>query len=75
MRQPKPHHYTAGRDIRGQVVIRKGASVLSEADNATPEHLHADTPAYVLSVGDTLARVSLFGTRVATVRVRDIRRD
>ena len=75
MRQPKPYHYTAGRDIRGQVVIRKGASVLSDADNATPEHLHVDTPAYVLSVGDTLARVSLFGTRVVSVRVRDIRRD
>ena len=75
MRQPKPYHPAAGRDIRGQVIIRKGASVLSEADNASPEHLPADTPAYVLSVGDTLARVSLFGTRVATVRVRDIRRD
>ena len=65
MRQPKSIR-SKGADIRGQVIVRKGAEI-HEADGP-PWQTAEDTPAYVLSEVDARwLRVSLHGTRPVRV--------
>jgi len=72
MRQPKNIRPAAaglqskGSDLRGQVIVRKGAAVY-ESDG-DPWHTSEDVPAYVLGEIDARwLRVSLHGTRPVRV--------